>query len=96
MVRYTCMRAMLPTIEAALAAHGFILERPLANEVNGERKITMTHQSAIVLLSECAQRELADIVVSGTTQAAAMTLLEQLPLGLAKLPAQREMLDRQF
>jgi hypothetical protein len=96
MVRYTCMRAMLPTIEAALAAHGYILERPLANEVNGERKIIMTHQSAIVLLSECAQRELADIIVSGATQAAATALLDQLPLDLAKLPAQHGMIDRHY
>ena len=94
MVRYTCMRAMLPTVEAALAAHGYILERPLANEVNGERKIVMTHQSASVLLSECAQREIANIEVSGATQAATTALLEQLPIGLSKLPAQHNMFDR--
>lgn len=87
MVRYTCMRAMLPTVEAALAAHGYILERPLVKDINGDRMIVMTHPSAVVLLSECMQREIADIAVYGAAQAATTALLEQLPIHLAKQPA---------
>lgn len=90
MVRYTCMRVMLPTVEAALAAHGYTLERPLMKEVNGERMIVMTHLSAVVLLSECAQSEVADIEVYGAALGAATMLLEQLPISLAKQPWRRE------
>jgi hypothetical protein len=84
MVHYTCMRAMLPTVEAALAAQGYTLERPLTKEINGDRIIVMTHPSAIVMLSECAHSEIADIEVYGAAQAVATALLEQLPIRLAK------------
>jgi hypothetical protein len=95
MVRYTCMRVMLPTVEAALAAQGYIVERPLKQELNGDRMIVMTHRSAVVLLSECAQSEVADIEVFGAAQAAATELLEQLPISLAKQPWQRGMAYQQ-
>lgn len=89
MVRYTCMRVILPTVEAALAAHGYILERPLTKELNGERMLVMTTRSAVVLLSECSQSELAAIEVYGAAQAAT-ALLEQLPISLGRPPAHHD------
>lgn len=84
MVHYTCLRAMLPVVEATLAAHGYVLEHPLQKEVNGDRLIVMTHTSAVVLLSELAQSDLADIEVYGAAQSDTSALLERLPLGLVK------------
>ena len=94
MVRYTCMRAILPTVEAALAAHGYILERPLTKEVNGDRMLIMTNRLAVVLLSERSQSEMAAVEVYGAAQAAATALLEQLPINLAQQPDQRELAYR--
>ena len=91
MVRYKCMRAMLPTVEAALAAHGYAMERPLHEELNGDRMIVMTRLSAVVLLSESAQSDVAEIEVYGAAQETVIALLETLPLKLAKQPRQREL-----
>ena len=90
MVRYTCLRAMLPTVEAALAAHGYTMERPLQADANGDRMVVMTQLSAVVLLAECSQSEVADIEVYGAAQDTATALLETLPLNLAKQPLHRQ------
>ena len=87
MVHYTCQRVMLPTVEAALAANGYVVEHPLMWEVNGDRMVVMTHLSAVVLLAEREQSEIADIEVYGVAHTFATMLLEQLPICLAKQSA---------
>ncbi|MFN8566365.1 MAG: hypothetical protein U0Z44_02335 [Kouleothrix sp.] len=89
------MRAILPTVEAALAAHGYTVESPLAKDLNGDRMIVMTRSSTVVLLSECAQSEVADIEIYGAAPAAATALLEQLPIRLFRQAAHHEIRSRQ-
>lgn len=84
MAYYTCQRAMLPAVEAALAADGYRLEPPLTREVNGDRIIIMTRDAAVVLLTECAQSELAAVEVLGSAPGIATALLDQLPTGVVR------------
>lgn len=91
MTYYTCRRAMLPTVEAALAADGYRLELPLTKARNGDRITIMTRGAAIVLLAECAQSDLAAVEVLGNSPDAAITLLDELPAGLVRRAKRHEL-----
>lgn len=96
MLRYSCLRAMLPSVEAALAAEGYTVERPLSRAVGDERVLVMTQAAAVVLLTESERSEVADIEVYGSAQSAAAMLLEQLPLQLTRQPSARAVGERQI
>lgn len=95
MLRYSCLRAMLPTVEAALAAEGYTVERPLSRAVGDERTLVMTQAAAVVLLTESERSEVADIEVYGSAQSAAAMLLERLPLKLTRQPAKHALSERE-
>jgi hypothetical protein len=86
LIHYTCISDLLPMVEAALAANGYIIEAPPQKQLNGNMLMVMTSGSAGVLLSQNGQDELADIEVWGAAQSAAAALLESLPIELRKQP----------
>jgi hypothetical protein len=84
MIRYTCLREELPTVEAALAANGYAIEAPLTKRANGLSLVVMTNGDAGVLLFDNTGHDLAEIEIWGTAQSPTTMLLESLPLGLEK------------
>ena len=84
MAHFVCASELLPMVEAALAAHGYVVEAPRQMAVGGDTILVMTCGAAIVLLSQGAQRPQADIEIWGDAQAAATTLLESLPISLQR------------
>lgn len=90
MEHYTCPRELLPVIESALAAEGYMVEAPLKRAVGATRMIVMTRGGAVVSLHEDRACALADIRVytSGADgRPAVLTELPRLlpaPLGIAR------------
>jgi hypothetical protein len=85
MVSYTCRHELLPMIEAALAAHGYVPEPSLSKPINSSSLMMMAaYNSGGVLLTHNQTSELAEINIWGAAQSAASTLLESLPLPLEK------------
>ena len=85
MVSYTCRHEILPIVEAALAAHGYVLESSRSKPINGTSLMMMAaYNSGGVLLTHNKTSELAEIDIWGTAQSAASSLLESLPLLLEK------------
>lgn len=79
MERYTCPCELLPMIEAALAAEGYVVEEPLQRAVGGTRITVMTCGGAVISLHEDMARDTADINVYSSGQAGGPAVLEQLP-----------------
>jgi hypothetical protein len=79
MERYTCPRELLPVIESALAAEGYVIEQPLQRAVGPSRVTVMTRGSAMIALHEDLARDTADIHVYPADEAARLTILEELP-----------------
>jgi hypothetical protein len=86
MAHYMCASELLPVVEAALAAHGYVVETPHQKQLGGDTLLVMTRGAAIVLLSHGTQRERAEIEVWGDAQSAATALLESLPIPLQRHP----------
>ena len=84
MAHYICASELLPMVEAALAANGYVVEAPLEKQIGGDTLVVMTRGAAIVLLSQSMQRQQADIEIWGDAQAAVTTLLESLPIPLRR------------
>ncbi len=79
MKHYTCPRALVPVVEAALAAKGYVVEAPLQRAVGGERITVMTRGEAVISLREDLSRDLADISVYRDDEADGLAVLEDLP-----------------
>jgi hypothetical protein len=84
MIRYHCWSELLPTIEAALAAHGYYIEVPLLRRDNGAATMVMTHGLASVLLAQRPDDATLEIEIWGTAQSVVAELLESLPIPLHK------------
>ena len=84
MVSYTCRHEILPMVEAALAAHGYMPEPSLSKPINGTSLMMAAYNSGGVLLTQRQTSELAEIDIWGAAQSAASTLLESLPVLLEK------------
>ena len=82
--QYTCRREILPMVEAALAANGYMIDVPLQKQNDGSTLLVMAQGAAVVLLIESAQQESAEIEVWGEARSAAIGLLESLPIPLSK------------
>lgn len=79
MERYTCPLELLPVIESALAAEGYMIEKPLQRAVGASRVTVMTRGGATVALHEDLARDTADIDVYPADEAGRLTILEELP-----------------
>jgi hypothetical protein len=85
-IRYTCHPELLPNIEAALAANGYTIASPFQQSLTGATTLVMTCGLATLLLAYTPTHTLAEIEVWGVALAAAVQLLEALPLPLHREP----------
>jgi hypothetical protein len=82
--RYTCAAALVPTIEAALAANAYVRELPLQHQPGALSITLMTSGATVVLLTQRAESATATIEVWGEGHRGAEQLLESLQLTLAR------------
>jgi hypothetical protein len=82
-IRYTCPGELLPCVEAALAANGYIVTE--TSPGNSDNVLMIMCCGAVeVLLASCRKSTQAHIEVWGTAQDMAVQLLESLPLELER------------
>lgn len=79
MERYTCPRELLPVIESALAAEGYVLEAPLQRAVGRSRITVMTRGGVVISLHEDMAHDMADIHVYRDQESVGPTVFEKLP-----------------
>lgn len=79
MERYTCLRELVPVIESALAAEGYVVEAPLQKDVSGTHTTVMTRGNAVISLHEDTTHEMADIHVNADGESGGLTVFEQIP-----------------
>jgi hypothetical protein len=84
MIRYACQSDLLPTIEAALAAHGYHIEVPLQKRGNGAGTMVMTYGLTSVLLAQWPDNATLEIEIWGVAQPIIANVLESLPIRLHK------------
>jgi hypothetical protein len=85
--RYTCPRELLPVIEAALAAEGYMVEAPLQRNVGGSRMTVMTRGGSVISLHEDRARDMADITVYHDDATGRLAVLDELPRLAAPPPS---------
>ncbi len=78
MERYTCLRELLPVIESALAAEGYVVEAPLNRAVGRTRVTVMSRGDDMISLHEELGRDMADINVYAG-ESARLAVLNELP-----------------
>jgi hypothetical protein len=82
MIRYYCQGELLPTIEGALAAHGYHIEVPLQQNAVGARAMVMTCGLTSVLLAQAPDHATLEIEIWGAAQPTVANVLESLPITL--------------
>ena len=87
MIHYYCSSDLLPTVEAALAAHGYHIEVPLQRLGDSAGTMVMTCGLASVLLAQWPDNETLEIEIWGVAQTIVAALLESLPIPLRKQPS---------
>jgi hypothetical protein len=87
MIRYHCWSDLLPTIEAALAMHGYHIEMPLQKRGNDAGTMVMTYGLTSVLLAQSPDNATLEIKIWGMAQPIVANLLESLPIPLHKQPS---------
>lgn len=75
---YVCPRELLPVVESALAAVGYVVELPLQRTVGSARITVMTRGSAVISLHEDLAHELADITVHTHDEPEGLAVLQKL------------------
>jgi hypothetical protein len=81
-IRYECLSDLLPVVEAALAAQGYIVTAPLQKSVGGGHALVMGAGSASVLLAHPSEDDWGEIEIWGTARDATASFLESLPMQL--------------
>src|SRR5215210_6346359 len=81
-ILYECLPDVLPVVETALAAHGYIVTAPLQKSVGGGQALVMDAGSASVLVMYPVADKRAEIEVWGTARDATASFLEALPAKL--------------
>ena len=87
MIRYACRRDMLPTIEAALIAHGYQIAMPLHKRSSGAGTMVLARGLTSVLLAQELDTALLEIAIWGVVQPAIANVIESLPIALHKQPS---------
>lgn len=85
-LRYRCQNAMLPVVEASLAANGYAIDLPMQRGVGGVQAMVMSCGAASVLLAQIPNSETLEIEIWGVGQSHASSLLEKLPIRLHRWP----------
>ncbi len=83
-IQYTCPRELLPCIEAALAANGYVVVAKTPLDGGDNISLVMRCGAVQVLLAAHPGRHQAAIEVCGPAQARAVQLLESLPFNLVR------------
>lgn len=86
-IRYTCPAIMLPVIEGAFAANGYLVTTAVHTHPNRMTTVVLQRHATIVLLIGLSHYDTGAIAVWGADQRAATSLLESLPIVLDKQPA---------
>jgi hypothetical protein len=87
--RYTCPRELIPVIESALAAEGYVVEVPLQRAVGSTRVTVMTRGTAMISLHEDVTRDMADINVYRNEAGGALEVFNELPRLFGSAPTPR-------
>ncbi|MFV9505435.1 MAG: hypothetical protein AB4911_12835 [Oscillochloridaceae bacterium umkhey_bin13] len=86
---YNCPRELLPVIESALAAEGYLVALPLQRAVGAIRITVMTCGTAIVALHEDRAQAIAQITVYRNEETSQLAILDELPRLIAPSVASR-------
>ena len=85
-IRYTCKAELLPVIEGALAANGYVLDKQSRENSSDAHMVVLWSGSSAVLLAELPNNDMAEIEVWGASRSATADLLESLPTELHRYP----------
>lgn len=88
-IRYTCKAELLPVVEGALAANGYMMDLSLEPHFSDTTAMVMRCGTTTVLLAHAPNSTVDDIEVWGAGQSAAADLFESLPIELHKQPPLR-------
>ena len=83
-IRYTCDSDLLPIIEAALARDGYQVELPRQRSIGGASALIMSRGLTYILIGDDPSSQRGLIEIWGIQLAAAMQLLESLPIQVIK------------
>lgn len=83
-IYYHCLKAELPSIEAALAANGYIIENAVQHRMDGQSMLVMRSGETVVLLAQNTCSDMATIEIWGAGQTATVDLLRSLPVQLTR------------
>ena len=83
-IRYTCASGLMPVIEAALARSGYLVELPRQRSIGGASALILSRGSTSILLGDDPASQRGLIEIWGTQRAAAVRLLEALPIDLVR------------
>ena len=84
-IRYTCNAALLPAVEATLAANGFAVEVPVTCGLRGNTCLVMACGAATVLLLQNAGQDKGEIEAWGEARDRVAQLLEAIPIDVQRL-----------
>jgi hypothetical protein len=84
-VRYACNAALLPAVEAMLAANGFAITAPMSRSIGGDTCLVMSSGAATVLLLQNRGRDDGEIEAWGEARARVAQLLEGMPINVQRL-----------
>ncbi|MEI8165548.1 MAG: hypothetical protein WCG26_04180 [Chloroflexales bacterium] len=76
---YTCLLELLPVVESALAARGFVNHQAPQREATGGFLTVMTHGDTTILLREDLKRDMGNIEVYSETAPSLTDLQELFP-----------------
>jgi hypothetical protein len=79
MLHYTCPRELVPVIESALAAKGYVVELPLQIVAASIRITVMTRGNAVVSLHERGDCDMAEIRFYNHNEPDGLEVMQLLP-----------------
>ena len=85
-MRYTCKAGLLPVVEAALIANGYMRDGPPRAQGSAATTVVWQSGTTAVLLAQPPNNAVAEIEVWGAGQSATADLFESLPIALHRLP----------
>ena len=88
-LRYTCTAGVLPVVEAALIANGYMRDGPPRAQGSAAPAVVWQSGTTAVLLAQPPNNGVAEIEVWGAGQSAVVALFESLPITLHRLAPRR-------
>ena len=85
-MRYTCTAGLLPVVEAALIASGYMRDGPPRAQGSAATTVVWQCGTTAVLLAQPPNNVVAEIEVWGAGQSAVAEVFDALPIALHRLP----------